>query len=296
VKLAVVTATIDVDRAEDCIRSWERYAAGPLALYVVNQGAGEREWEVKRFTNHSSAHYRSLREIAGVVPAFAVGLHKALHDGADVIACLHDDLEFCLGADVWDQHVLACFEGDRRVGLVGFGGATGLGDDDIYQSPYRPMQLVRKRFGSNMRDAESHGERWVEPKRIACLDGFSQIGRREFWQGYYQDGHGAVSHHENLFQELASLGVMHHAYDSALGAYAALGGWETWFLPVPVHHYGGRTAVGDTRYHAWADGVTEHARGLKEFSGRGDQFFWEQSHRAVYDLFKDRGVLPLRIE
>lgn len=297
-RLAVVTATINLDRATDCLQSWIRTVARPFDLYIVVQGQGAREWESFPVPNILGARFTfcSLRDIAGVVPAFAHGVHKALHDGADVIACFHDDLEIHRHTHTaWDQMIEDVLIKEPQVGLLGFGGAKGLADDDIYQTPYRPMQLVRKDFISNMRDAEAHGRRVTTVEQVACLDGFSQIGRREFWQGYYRDGHGAVCHHENLFQELQGLGVMHHAYDSALGAYAALGGWETYFLPVPVHHYGGRTAVGDPRYHEWADGVTAHARELKDFSGRGDQYFWEQSHKAVYDRFKDTGVLPLRI-
>jgi len=67
----------------------------------------------------------------GVVPVFAAGLAGVLTDTpASIIACLHDDV--WIEEEGWDQKVLDFFAANPRCGLLGFGGATGLGAADIY--------------------------------------------------------------------------------------------------------------------------------------------------------------------
>jgi hypothetical protein len=228
------------------------------------------------------------REILGVVPAFNVGVARALHDGAQIIACLHDDL--LIEQDGWDETVVNLFKACPRAGLCGFGGARGLGSDDLYKTPYQPMQLARQGFRSNMRHAEAHGIRSEVAEPVACLDGFSQIGKREFWEGFTErtlrtgEGHQILLNGEetNLFAVMEAWGMIHHWYDGALGAFAKRLGYMVWYLPVACHHYGGRTAVADTRYTEWAKTqVTD-----------GDAGFWEAAHRIGYAEFRD--VLPIR--
>jgi hypothetical protein len=219
---------------------------------------------------------------------------------ADVLAHLHDDLEIL--EEGWDEKVIDFFTRYPKVGLAGFGGGTGLGDDNIYQVPYNPMQLARKDFVSNMRDAEAHGRRahtgsdhrWgFQPERVACLDGFSQIGRADFWRGIRQTHSQdpfAPGVPGNLFAQMASWGVIHHFYDGMLGCFAKRLGWEAWMLPIACHHYGGRTAVGDARYQSWAN---QHPHTKDAPDVMGDQLFWIQAHRIGYEQFRD--VLPIRV-
>lgn len=288
-KFAIVTATLDYVRAEDCLTSWIQHTQQPGDLYTVYQGIGNVEWE-------GVAHHSFLlrtREILGVVPAFALGVQKALDDGAEVIACLHDDLEIL--EDGWDQTVLNLFKACPRAGLCGFGGGKGLGSDDIYQTPYNPMQLARQTFISNMKDAEAHGMRVEVAQPVACLDGFSQIGRADFWRGLAYDRPWMEHSPEGvvpLFQKMQSWGVTHHFYDGMLGCLAKRLGWQTWFLPVKCHHFGGRTAVGDARYIEWAN--TQRPTGLIDTAQpSGDQIFWLEAHQIGYDQFRD--VLPIRV-
>lgn len=298
-RLAIVTATIDYPRAEACIESWLQLANKPVDLYVVGQGRGYREWEVVQRRPGGAATFGFMhRDVLGVVPAYAIGVKQALHDGAQIIACFHDDL--LIEYKGWDDEVTHLFKACPPAGLCGFGGAKGFGSDDIYQTPYQPMQLARQSFRSNMRHAEAHGVRAQLSEPVACLDGFSQIGRREFWLGHYRDPTltpvllpGLLplqeeDHGRNLFHLMASKGIIHHAYDGALGAFARVLGYKVWFIPVACHHYGGVTAVTDDRYHLWAD--AQATPGFEE--GTGDQRFWLQSHKAVYEMF--RGVLPIR--
>lgn len=272
-RFAVVTATMDPDRAMDCLTSWSTRAAFSWPLIIVWNGRADT------IGLEVDAHYGHTRivvepEILGVVPAFARGVRHALDLGAEIIACVHDDL--LIEEDGWDQTVLRWFDLNPRCGLVGFGGGTGLGHADIYKLGYQPHQLAREGFVSNMRDAEAHGRRRESPVQVACLDGFSQIGRADFWRG-------AVPGRGNLFELMTEWGLVHHAYDAALGAFAKRLGWDAWMLPIRCHHHGGRTAVGDPRYAEWA----------KTIVPGGDQDFWQLAHREVYDRFRD--VLPIRV-
>jgi hypothetical protein len=268
-RLTIVTATTDPDRAHDCLASWMATAVTQPRLQTV------------------------VNSYLGTVPAFRLGVERALQEDppADIIACLHDDLE--ITEQGWDDKVLEHFRRHPHCGLLGFGGAIALGDADLYQKPYNPMSLARQGFRSNMRDAELHGIRSLLAERVACLDGFSQIGRREFWLGqglrpnldnaHDPDRYGGLRQWEAPLEAIEDHGIIHHFYDGALGALAERMGWEVWYLPVACHHFGGRTAVGDSGYQAWA---------AKQIPG-GDQGYWEQSHRHAYDWLRD--VLPIRI-
>lgn len=267
-QLAIVTATTNPERARDCVISWSQHAAHNLALYAVENG-GDQPY-------------------LGTVPAFAEGVRRALAGGHEIIACFHDDL--LIEEEGWDAKVLHYFQRFPQIGLAGFLGGTGLGDADIYQTPYSPHQLARKDVVSNERNAEAHGARTTAATRVAVLDGFSQIGRRAYWQGRKQHypgnlitGLDAMQGYQNLFAQMAAWGITHHAYDAALGAFAARLGWEVWMLPVACWHQGGQTAVGDAGYAEWA----------KTIVPGGDQDFWELAHREVYDRFRD--VLPIRV-
>jgi hypothetical protein len=272
VTICVVTATTNIARAAQCINSWR---ADQLVV-VLNGATGDVD------TEDIAAHWLVSPEYLGSVPAFRLGVNYALEQtDADIIACLHDDLE------IKDPHWLARtgrhFDRTKDCGLAGFGGAIGLGDADLYKVPYSPHQLARSGFRSNMHDAEVHGVRSLLAEPVACLDGFSQIGRRAFFEGATYPHTAIDEGGRRPWTLLENLGVVHHAYDGMLGCLAARYGWSTWYLPIACQHYGGRTAVGDRGYSNWAAGKVEG----------GDAAFWDQAHRIWYDNFRD--VLPLRV-
>lgn len=294
--LTIVTATMNQDRAKPCFESWEQRAAFQYPTICVVNGAldttGMEEEQAAFYQHlspvvdwkHEGVTVLVRPEILGVVPAFALGVAQALKQGAEIICCFHDDLR--IEQDSWDLTVLEEFDRHPEMGLAGFGGGKGLGTDDIYQAPYDPMQLARQDFISNMSDAEAHGRRVIYSERAACFDGFCQIGRRQFWYGdsnkFNAPSAGRTPGWPNLFNRMADAGLVHHAYDSALGAYAARLGWEARLIPVRCTHLGGQTAVGEPRYSDWAQ---------QQIPG-GDHGFWEQSHKVVYQEFRD--VLPIR--
>lgn len=261
-RLVLCVATLHPDRCARTIEQWRS-----TATY---------DWPIIQTTG-----------VMGVVPAYAKLVGDALAFGGEILACLHDDVE--IYEKGWDKNILDFFDTHPRCGLAGFGGATGLGAPDIYQTPYNPMQLARRDFCSNMRDAESHGRRVVEPLRCAAFDGFAQVGRAEFWGGLAPSVRmnrtpASISHaHPNLFQQMADWGLIFHAYDSLLGCFAKRLGWEAWLLPFDCKHHGGLTSVGDKNYETWA----------KETNGVGDQKFWEEAHQIGYREFRD--VLPFSV-
>lgn len=272
-RLAIVTASTNLDRATACLDSWRETARTEPQILIVENG-GE-----------------TGQPYLGTVPAFRQGVDVLLADrfnqDVEVIACFHDDLEILEVG--WDSRLMALFDREPRCGLVGFGGALGLGTDYLYQTPYDPMNLARILFRSNMVNAELHGVRSLVSERVACLDGFSQIGRREFWFGDRIDGRGRImpladrTPGDRPWTYLEQLGVIHHFYDGMLGCLAARYGWETWYLPVRCDHHGGVTAVGDAGYQQWA----------KTKTNEGDHGFWKDAHQIGYEEFRD--VLPLRI-
>lgn len=280
-KLAVVTATTNLARMEPCWSSWRTHAALAWKLVIVANGPAALEsWEQvedrDRFREHDVIH--SHPDYLGTVPAFAQGCELALRDpDVAVIACLHDDLEIL--EDGWDRQVLTHFREHERCVLVGFGGALRVGEPGMYDREFDPMTLARHEFGSNLVDAEAHGQRWYGPSRVAVLDGFSLIFRRQPLVP------GLLTEPErSLFGKLARLGVIHHAYDVAMGAYMKRYGWDTWYLPVRCRHFGGQTAVGDPGYQAWA----------RTQDPEGDNGLWKRAHRIVYEEFRD--TLPFSVE
>lgn len=284
ISLAVVTATTDLKRAWPCIQTWIDKASQPVSLFVVINGAKE---PIANNTPLFAGLYQCA-EYMGSVPAFRRGVDMALSDYRQfsIIACLHDDFE--IQEPEWDLKVAKYFDRRPNLGLAGFGGAVGLGALDMYERPYDPMSLARVGFRSNLEDAEKHGTRSLLAEPVACLDGFSQIGYRGFWNGLWSPAKATAPHvrveaAERPWTTLERLGFVHHFYDGALGCLSARLGWETWYIPLRGKHYGGRTAVGDKGYQAWATGKDP----------RGDQGFWEAAHRIGYREFKD--VLPLRV-
>ena len=263
--LAIVTASVDPDATREFWGSWRQHASLEWDLIMVLNSPGAGAGVAEVVMPGGAFVWVKHNALLGPVPAFYSGISQAILRGADIIACLHDDLR--ISEPGWDAKLITFLNANPSAGLVGFGGALGLGVEDIYQKRYEAFDLVRRDFISNMKDAELHGRRVEEPTRVACLDGFSQIGRAPALLKW--------------FRHMKNLGVVHHAYDSALGAYFNADKWEVWMLPFACHHAGGRTAVANPKWQ-------EHLAQKKS----SDQAEWARSHELLYEDL--RGKLPIR--
>lgn len=273
--LVIVTATTDPERARPCIRSW----GGHPFVGVVNGRAWEPQQKPPELVGDLTRTWLISPEYLGTVPAFRLGVDYALEETkAGIICCLHDDVQI-LDAE-WAAKVVRHFERHPACGLLGFGGAVGLGDIDLYQKPYNPMSLARVGFRSNLVDAEVHGLRSLLPERVAALDGFSLVGSRKFFEGIRQQ---SGREDDRPWSYMEDLGTRHHAYDAMIACLAKRYGYEVWYLPISARHFGGATAVGDAGYQKWA---------FDQIPG-GDQGFWQAAHKTCYDTFVNE--LPIRV-
>ena len=187
----------------------------------------------------------------------------------NIIAFLHDDCT--IDEDGWDAKIDYHFHRYPNCGLLGFGGALGLGTPDLYKRPYQLQQLARVQFFSNMSEAEHHGQRTTQPRRVAVLDGFAQVFRRSAYvnMGGWRDALDA--------------GITFHMYDAWAACRMWELGWETWLLPLACSHHGGLTSVSQ-EYDAWL-----RAKGVE-----GDAEVHTKAHEVIYERF--RNVLPIRVE
>ena len=130
----------------DCVRSWQQKASDSYPVLVMPD--------------------------LDVIPAY-----QKLFESTDepILCMIHDDV--LIHEYEWDKRVLRQFD-DPEVGLVGFAGARGHGRPEMYTKPYAIANMVRLGFMSNMRTAESHGQRFAGECDVAVLDGLALIVRR----------------------------------------------------------------------------------------------------------------------
>lgn len=273
--LVVVTATANLAEALPRIEQWRERSTFDWPLVIVENGhVSDLRPADGNFTIERTHRW------LGSVGAMRMGMSvvRQVYREAEVIVALHDDVE--IDAQDWDVLVLDHFQRYPGCGLAGFSGALGLGRSDLYLNGYDPMQLARQDFLSNLRQAELHGRRGLRPCAVACHDGFSLIGRASWWL-WGREASGKAT--QPPWERLWTLGMVHHAYDSAMGLLAHQAGWYSWYLPVACEHLGGRTAVANHEYQQWA---------MSQVEG-GDAGFWHQAHKLLYEM--GRGVLPIRV-
>ena len=181
-----------------------------------------------------------------------------------ILAYIHDNV--IIHEKGWDRRVMREFA-DPAVGVVGFGGATGLGAVDIYHTPYRIHQLARFGYASNVPDWQTHGLRFAGERDVAVLDGFSIIVRRELL-----DKAGGWPIKKLVF----------HNYDFWLCCMARRLGYRVRQVGVACHHLGGRNSTRPT-YNGW----------LSRKLGKTDSDVHREAHEYVYEEFRD--VLPIRV-
>lgn len=265
--LAIVSATPELFAC--AVDHASRHARGDFDIVAFGNGCdlsdvigaldARRPVEYRQTDDNKGVPY-ALHELWKLAAADPTPAHE------HIVAYIHDDVD--LMEDGWDQRVLCCFQAHPECGLVGFGGATALGGDEIYKAAYEIHQLGRRNFYSNMVGAEIHGERRIDEMPIVFTDGFSMILRRSLldkisgWSWWPFD-------------------LVHHAYDYGIACQARRHGFSAWLVPCAVNHKGGMTA---TR--------AVHQEMAKRYGG--DSAVHAAAHLFVYDQFRD--VYPLRLK
>jgi hypothetical protein len=183
---------------------------------------------------------------------------------------LHDDVELAEDKNhFWDVATLEAFD-DPKIGLVGWGGATGLGHKDLYKVSYRLEDLARENYFSATTDWKEHGELLRAPREVAVLDGFALAFRREA----YEEMGG--------WQKAIDLGLVFHAYDLWAALTMRRLGWKIMAVPVSCRHLGGRTST-----------TPEYQELLKSLGYQDDFEVHRRAHEIIFREFRD--VLPVRV-
>jgi hypothetical protein len=153
----------------------------------------------------------------------------------EIIMYVHDDVELLdeCQPEGWAKHLSDCFKdlihkGDSNVVAVGLGGATGLGNRDLYRKPYNIWNMARSGYASNQSNAEVHGERYTGIRRVAVLDAFFMAIRVDWLRSI---GGWPTEH------------LTHHCMDLWLACEAARAGKEIWMNGLKCMHHGGTTST-----------------------------------------------------
>lgn len=204
---------------------------------------------------------RNDKENIGLVASYQAIYEESV---APFICFAHDDVT--VNEDGWNMRVLHEFE-DPNVAVVGFGGAMGIGTNEIYKVPYSLQQLQRIDYYSNQVDHEIHGKRETGARNIAVVDGFVICVRRSFL-----DQIGGWKWFPHRF----------HMYDVALCLMAHRHGWKVRMVGVSVTHHGGGTST-----------TPEYVMDCRE---RGTSVEAEHTEPHVWCYNEFRDLLPLRVK
>ncbi len=191
------------------------------------------------------------------------GVFKILHDST-IVVYFHDDVT--VYDENWLSEILLLFENKDCV-AVGFGGATGLGNRDLYRKPYNIWNLARSGYASNQTDAEVHGERFGGNRKVAVLDAFCMAVRTEWLasKGGWPVGY-----------------LTHHCLDLWLACEAARDGKEIWMTGVSCTHHGGGSSTKPSYGNArWLQGGTMESD-------------HQIPHRWLWEEYRD--VLPIEVK
>lgn len=181
----------------------------------------------------------------------------------DVIIYVHDDVD--IHESHWIDGFINLFDNPRCV-AAGLGGATALGNRDLYRTPFNIWNMARSGYASNQTDAETHGERFTGVRRVAVLDAFFMAVRADWLRSV---GGWPVDH------------LTHHCLDLWLACEAARDEKEIWQVGVSCTHHGGGTST-----------KPEYAK-AKWLQGQSVENDHILPHRWLYSEYRD--VLPITV-
>lgn len=190
--------------------------------------------------------------------------HRLKYAPYDVIIYCHNDVT--IHDSRWLDSVIITFESNPNCMAVGLGGATGLGNKNLYRRPFNIWNLARTGYASNQTDAEVHGERFQGRRKVSVLDAFFMAVRTDFLQ---RVGGWPVGH------------LTHHCLDLWLGCEVARAGKETWMVGVDCTHHGGGSSTKPAYAQAgWLQGGSMEEDHIRP-------------HKWIWDEYRD--VLPLHV-
>jgi len=223
---------------------------------------------------------RSEKNI-GVYPTFWWGIREAT---GDVPAFFHSDLMIAEAG--WDKRVLEAFEGNPKLGMVGF-----VGSNEIDGSGGRGLGTCSNFLGLEYKHktetgeekvwcgsaAEIHGRRLTGLESAAVEDGCAMIFRRTCLETIPQRPDFPP----------------HHFYDRLLSCEVRERGWEVATLGVGCDHISGQTVNQEQGYQDMAKEWAE-AHGLSLGTNHNwDSVVYESAGRQWLTEYKDqKGLVP----
>lgn len=235
-----------------------------LTSSTWGDGTASTRWEeVSRGFCQPGAMTLELKSKYTAVEALQMAYDVAAERSADLIVYVHSDVTI---HEEWLSTVKALFANDDDLAIVGLGGATGIGVDDLYKIPYEIEQLQRINYASNQTDWRVHGTREEGGKYVAVIDGFFMAVRMDFlrrlngWKWFQHE---------------------FHCYDTCLCLEAWRMGYTVKMVGVSCTHHGGGISCLPA-YQDW----------LKERGVKADDLH-RLPHEWMYERYRD--ILPLRI-
>lgn len=201
-----------------------------------------------------------------------------------VLIYVHDDVT--VHDPDWMDRIIGAFKrqdammaGASDIVAVGLGGATALGNRDLYRTPYRIENMARRGYASDQSDAEVHGERFTGVRRVAVLDAFCMAVRTDWLRTrrtWGEPGRGTA------FQfGWPTSRLTHHCLDLWLACEAARDHKEIWLVGASCTHHGGGSSTKEVYAQApWLLGgsvQTDHT----------------EPHLWLYNEYRD--VLPVEV-
>lgn len=224
-----------------------------------------------------------LEKNIGVYPAFWEALK---YTDADILAFFHSDL--LINEKGWDIKVLAEFEANPTLGLIGFigsneidaSGGRGMGTTSNFQGEVYTNQSAEGSVSWKGSPAEPHGGRNPSFSKAAVVDGCAMVFRREVLEKIRQRPSFPI----------------HHFYDRLLSTETRESGYEMGVLGIGCDHISGQTVNQEPAYdkaaQAWAIAHGLSMQGVHNW----DSVLYREAERQWLTEYRDiKRLLPCKI-
>lgn len=266
--ICIVIPIIDeFEMTKECMKSFEDHASEKLFRlnFLIIDNGSSKPFKTKKKNVTVIRHAQNTGLLASLQEGYEYVKKNKL---GDIIFYTHNDV--FIHEDGWDKRVLDVFEMRDNIGVVGFGGAKGMGSREIYRFPYQKAHMARQGFMSNMIDAEKHGTRNEGVTSVAVHDGFSLIMK------------------VSLLDEIGGFDMgypMHHMYDNDICLEAISHGYVNMMVGVRCEHRGGITS---TRPKYMESAKKHIKKKYGEEVDNGDAAVHDKAHEYFYHKWKER--------